>query len=98
MVCTGQLHLNQPTSKLIVNHNFAMPLLTCVAMVTCDKMMEVVGSNPESYTEYGKNSCDINHRSYWTSEMPSHIACIFAELFVVNNFIFMCTYKLEYEN
>ena len=23
-----------------------------------------MGSNPGPYTEYGKNSCDINHRSY----------------------------------
>ena len=59
MVCTAQLHLNQPTSKIIVNHDSA-----CATMATCDKIWKDVGSNPGSYTEYGKNCCDINHRSY----------------------------------
>ena len=35
-------------------------------MATCDKIWkDDVGSNPRSYTEYGKNSCDINSRTYW---------------------------------
>ena len=46
--------------KITVNRNFTMPLLTCITMVTCDKMWKYVGSNPGPYTEYGKNSCDIN--------------------------------------
>ena len=53
----------KPSSKSInlitVNHNFTMPLLTCVTMATCDKIWKDVGSNPGPYTEYGKNSCDI---------------------------------------
>ena len=29
-------------------------------MATCDKIWKDVGSNPGSYTDYGKNSCAIN--------------------------------------
>ena len=32
-------------TKIIVNHNFAMPLLTCVTMEICDKIQKDVGSN-----------------------------------------------------
>ena len=43
-----------------VNHNFAMPLLTCVTMAICGKIWKNVGSNPGPYTDYGKNSRDMD--------------------------------------
>ena len=44
---------------ITVNHNFTMPLLTCVTMTTCDKIWKDVGSNPGPYTQCSKDSCDI---------------------------------------
>ena len=48
-------------AKCALNHNLTRLLLLVLhIMSTCDRIWKDVGSNPGPYTEYAKNSCDIN--------------------------------------